>query len=198
MDISIKMALLVVKVLVTQFVFDSLPPHGLWPTRLPCPWNSLGKNTGVVAISFSRESSWPRDWTQVSSVAGRCFIIWAKNEWYSKLVSNVTQTLLFLKRGRIKWAQYRSWASQSWFGKATLSSNQKDSWNIAAEVSNEPFMEGAVRVFKKTNSLDYIKLTHRSYKYFDVCLQINILHLIKFHFMRPYASKDWRLTTYKK
>ena len=117
MDISIKMALLVVKVLVTQFVFDSLPPHGLWPTRLPCPWNSLGKNTGVVAISFSRESSWPRDWTQVSSVAGRCFIIWAKNEWCSKLVSNVTQTLLFLKRGRIKWAQYRSWASQSWFGK---------------------------------------------------------------------------------
>ena len=29
MDISIKMALLVVKVLVTQFVFDSLPLHGL-------------------------------------------------------------------------------------------------------------------------------------------------------------------------
>ena len=26
---------------------DSLPPHGLSPTRLLCPWNSPGKNTGV-------------------------------------------------------------------------------------------------------------------------------------------------------
>ena len=24
-----------------------LQPHGLWPTRLLCPWNSPGKNTGV-------------------------------------------------------------------------------------------------------------------------------------------------------
>ena len=26
---------------------DSLRPHWLGPTRLPCPWDSLGKNTGV-------------------------------------------------------------------------------------------------------------------------------------------------------
>ena len=26
---------------------DSLRPHGLWATRLLCPWDSLGKNTGV-------------------------------------------------------------------------------------------------------------------------------------------------------
>ena len=39
---------------------DSLWPHGLYPTRLLCPWGSPGKNTGVgchVAISFSRRSS---------------------------------------------------------------------------------------------------------------------------------------------
>ena len=30
-----------------------------------------------VAISFSRGSSWPRDWTQVFHVAGRCFTFWA-------------------------------------------------------------------------------------------------------------------------
>ena len=29
-----------------------------------------------VAISFSRGNSWPRDWTQVSRIVGRCFIIW--------------------------------------------------------------------------------------------------------------------------
>ena len=26
---------------------DSLRPHGLWPARLLCPWDSPGKNTGV-------------------------------------------------------------------------------------------------------------------------------------------------------
>ena len=33
-----------------------------------------------VAISFSRVSSWPRDWTQVSCIAGRLFTIWATSE----------------------------------------------------------------------------------------------------------------------
>ena len=28
-------------------VSDSLRPHGLYPTRLLCPWDSPGKNTGV-------------------------------------------------------------------------------------------------------------------------------------------------------
>ena len=32
------------------------------------------------AISFSRESPWPRDWTWVSCIAGRCFAIWATKE----------------------------------------------------------------------------------------------------------------------
>ena len=30
-----------------------------------------------VAISFSRRSSWPRDWTQVSHIVGRRFTVWA-------------------------------------------------------------------------------------------------------------------------
>ena len=33
-----------------------------------------------VAISFSRGSSQPRDWTQVSCIAGRCFNLWASRE----------------------------------------------------------------------------------------------------------------------
>jgi len=51
---------------------DSLWPHGLQPTRLLCPWDSPGKNTWV-AISFSRGSSWSRDWTCISCTAGRFF-----------------------------------------------------------------------------------------------------------------------------
>ena len=36
------------------------------------------------AISFSRESSSPRDWTQVSSVAGRFFTIWVTGKSKNK------------------------------------------------------------------------------------------------------------------
>ena len=32
---------------VASVVSDSLPPHGLQPARLLCPWESPGKNTGV-------------------------------------------------------------------------------------------------------------------------------------------------------
>ena len=35
---------------------DSLGPHGLWPTRLLCPWVSPGKILQWVAIPFSRGS----------------------------------------------------------------------------------------------------------------------------------------------
>ena len=33
-------------------ISDSLQPHGLQPTRLLCPWNSLGKNTKVGSHSL--------------------------------------------------------------------------------------------------------------------------------------------------
>ena len=32
---------------VDSVVFDSLQLYGLEPARLPCPWDSSGKNTGV-------------------------------------------------------------------------------------------------------------------------------------------------------
>ena len=41
--------------------------HGIFQARV-LEW---------VAISFSRGSSWPRDWTQVSCIAGRRFTLWA-------------------------------------------------------------------------------------------------------------------------
>ena len=44
--------------------------HGIFQARI-LEW---------VAISFSRGSSWPRDRTQVSCIAGRCFTLWATRE----------------------------------------------------------------------------------------------------------------------
>ena len=55
-------------------LYQSCPtqqPYGLQPARLLCPWDSPGRNTGVVAISYSRGSSQSRDWTHVSFVS--CF-----------------------------------------------------------------------------------------------------------------------------
>ena len=61
---------------------DCSPPrssiHGIFQARV-LEW---------VAISFSRGSSWPRDWTRVSCTVGRCFTVWATvfkspNEFYT-------------------------------------------------------------------------------------------------------------------
>ena len=61
-------------------VFNSLKLHGLSPTRLLYPCNSPVKNTEVFAIPFFRGSSWPRDWTWISCIAGRFFTVWATRE----------------------------------------------------------------------------------------------------------------------
>jgi len=44
--------------------------HGIFQARI-LQW---------VAISFSRRSSWPRDWTRVSHTVGRRFTVWATKE----------------------------------------------------------------------------------------------------------------------
>ena len=46
------------------------PVHGVLQARI-LEW---------VAVPFSRESSQPRDWTQVSLIAGRFFTSWATTE----------------------------------------------------------------------------------------------------------------------
>ena len=53
---------------------NSLWPHGLYI------WNSLGQNPREGGFSFSRVSSQPRDWTQISHIAGRFFTSWATRE----------------------------------------------------------------------------------------------------------------------
>ena len=53
-------------------VSDSLRPH-----ELHSPGNSPGQNTGVGSFSLFRGSSPPRNWTQVSHIAGGFFTSWA-------------------------------------------------------------------------------------------------------------------------
>ena len=69
---------------------DCSPPgssvHGIFQARI-LEW---------VAISFSRRSSWPRDWTWVSRIVGRRFTIWATREvLYSLIKGNSVFIITF-------------------------------------------------------------------------------------------------------
>ena len=44
--------------------------HGIFQARI----------LGWFAISFSRRSSWPRDWTRISLSVSRCFTVWGTRE----------------------------------------------------------------------------------------------------------------------
>ena len=59
-------------------VSNSLWPHGLYSPRNP-PGQNTGRGGGI-AFPFSRGSSQPRGWTQVSHIAGRFFTSWATRE----------------------------------------------------------------------------------------------------------------------
>ena len=78
---------------------DCSPPgssvHGIFQARI-LEW---------VAISFSRGFSWPRDWTQASSVAGRRFTIWATKEAqvFSKLYGNSVRLYFSGSQNHYRW-----------------------------------------------------------------------------------------------
>ena len=56
---------------------NSLRSHGLYPIRLLCPYHFPAKILEWVAVPFSKGSSWSKDWTQGSYIAGRFFTVWA-------------------------------------------------------------------------------------------------------------------------
>ena len=62
-----------VYVLSRSMVSASLRSYGLWPARILCHGILQARILEWVAISFSRGSSWPRDWTHVSCIAGGFF-----------------------------------------------------------------------------------------------------------------------------
>ena len=59
-----------------DYILPNSSTHGIFQARI-LEW---------VVISFSRGSSWPRDWTLVSCTAGRLFTVWATREALSLLI----------------------------------------------------------------------------------------------------------------
>ena len=80
-------------------VSNSLWPHGLQPTRLLRPWDFPGKSTGVGCHFLLQGSSQPRDQTQVSHIAGRCFTIWATREELTSLSTYLNFFILTIEGG---------------------------------------------------------------------------------------------------
>ena len=69
-------------------VSDSLWPHELYSLSGSSIHGILqARILEWVAIPFSRGSSWPRDRTQVSCIAGRFFTIWATGKIYELMMS---------------------------------------------------------------------------------------------------------------
>ena len=77
-----------------SFVSDTLWPHSLLGSRV-LEW---------VTISFSRGSSQPRDWTQVSHTAGRHFTIWATSIPGSHMV-NIEKSCEPVIKPSLVWTQ---------------------------------------------------------------------------------------------
>ena len=78
---------------------DSLRSHQLYSSRLLCLLKSPGKNIGVGSIPYSSGSSWMRNWTQVSCIAGRHVTIWATREAH---LWSVSSYFLFLPDSVLK------------------------------------------------------------------------------------------------
>ena len=62
---------IIITIVLCLVVSDSLWPFGPYPTRLLCPWDFPGKNTGVdyFQVSSSRGFSRPSDQTRISCVS---------------------------------------------------------------------------------------------------------------------------------
>ena len=96
--------------------FSQLCPTLCYPVDCSLPGSSVHGILQVrvlewVAISFSRGSSRPRNWTQVSGIAGRCFTIWATSE------AHLSLSVLLKSRGK-KW------------NKKALQWNPEDLWPV--------------------------------------------------------------------
>ena len=110
---------------------DSVPPHRQQPTRLPCPWDSPGKNTGVdchfllqcMKVKSESEAaqscpalSDPMDWLQPTRVL-HPWEFPGKNTGVGCCCLLQLNTYLYLKCERCKgnWKDYLAACSMVWW-----------------------------------------------------------------------------------
>ena len=107
-----------------------------------------------IAVSFSRGSSWPRDQTRVSRIAGRRFTIWATREALKeqKVLPKKIWLLLTFSAAHSKW-----------------------STNI--HMKNRPMAFVIVTIYRMCNNT--LLSSHKSLQYYcKVCIILIFLHKI--------------------
>ena len=135
-----------------------------------------------VAISFSRRSSWPRDWTRVSRIAGRRFTIWATREVQKQpappLGRNQTSNLRMTTRVRSTVLHSTRWAIEGWLeltGKIGLGIQNEAGLRLiefcqenALVIANTLFQQHKWRLYtwaspdgQHQNQIDYILWSQR-------------------------------------
>ena len=77
--------------LVVQSCLTLCNPIGCSPPGSSIHGDSPGKNTGVGCHALLQGSSQPRDWTQVSCIAGRFFTIWATREAPTMIMATINR-----------------------------------------------------------------------------------------------------------
>ena len=110
------------KGLIAQFC-PTLQPHGLHSASLLCPWILHARILEWIAIHLSRGSSWPRDWTLVSCIAGRFFTVWATR--YNHHFTDEVEILqmkekYLLKATNLVRKRARVWKKTTWLQKLIL------------------------------------------------------------------------------
>ena len=83
-------------------VSDSLPPHELEPSRLICPWNSPGKNTGVSS-HFLLQGIFPTQWWNPGLLHGRQILYHLSHQ------ESPNFTLKFLKGSERCQSRFDAW-----------------------------------------------------------------------------------------
>ena len=77
---------------------DSLPPHGLQPIRLLCPWNFPGENIGLGCHFLLQRIFLTQNRTGVSCIAGEFLTRWATREAeWNKLEKDKSHMISFIK-----------------------------------------------------------------------------------------------------
>ena len=67
-----------------------------------------------VAIPFSREYSWPRDWTRISRIVGRFFTISATREDFERLLEGTGGLCVYRLKWKSRFTGFRSKGETVW------------------------------------------------------------------------------------
>ena len=146
-----------------------------------------------VAIFFSRGSFWPRDWTWVSRIAGRCFTIWATREAPNLGSMLKSRDLHLLRKVHIVKPMVFS-SSQVWIWEL----DHKEGWGPKNRCFWIMVWRRLLRVpwTARRSNQSILKEINPEYSLKGLMLKFQYFSQNRFketaHWTRPWAGKEWK------